>query len=61
VSTDYQTLLQEAGLALAIEPLRQLFAREHVDDPRAQSALTREVIECTVAAFSVFTRPRTLH
>ena len=60
---DFETLLHEAGLTLAIGPLREMFSYEGISDPLVQSAMTLEVIERTVSALEIFTRPkpRTLH
>jgi hypothetical protein len=58
---DYETLLAQCGFTMAIEPLRQLFASENLDDPQVQFELAREVVERTVAALTVFTKPRVVH
>ena len=56
----YEQLLHEAGLTLAIQPLREMFSYEGVDDPLLQTALTREVIARTTEALATLTRPKTL-
>ena len=57
----FETILHDAGLALAIEPLRQWFESERLDNPRLQTEIAREVIERTAEALTVFTRPRMVH
>jgi len=57
----YETILHEAGFALAIRPLRELFEREHVDDARLRAVLTREVIEHTASALAALSRARMVH
>ena len=57
----YQRVLELYGFALAAEPLRRLFKREGVTDPRLQCELALDVIENTIEALATLTRPKTVH
>ena len=57
----FETQLLDAGLALAIEPLRIMFEREGLYNPLVQSELAREVVERTAQALTIFTKPRVVH
>lgn len=61
VAAPYEVLLHQAGLGLAVEPLRQWFAAERLDDPRLQLELAAAVIGQTQQALAMFARPHTVH
>ena len=58
---DYETVLADAGFALAVAPLREWFQREGVSDPELQIALAAAVVLKTQEALLTFTEPKTVH